>query len=246
MPEQDAAAPKPFMPAAVRDALVREITTQLDEPNVALIRRIVTAIGEAQARALLEQVLAIEAAGGQMTLDGTRRKTPGGVFISTARAQTPDKKARQKLLDFRQPPKRAPEAAPVTPLTWEEAQQLLTQAFESIAEAKTMKITLIGRPSKVIAQPSCVILAMKGKTPATFPKGLPTPPAHSEITWAVFVATKQWEKVKDALQAQEDEQLLLEGYPLIDPKSHANVVLVTSCKSVLQDRAQRAAKAQQG
>src|SRR5215212_6464378 len=144
MTESNAPSPKPFIPAAVLTEFVREITSRLNEPNVALIRRIVIAIGEDRARALLEQVLAIEAAGGQMTLDGTRRKTPGGVFISTARAQAPDKKARQKLLDFRQPPKRTPAAAPVTPPTWEEAQPLLTQAFAAIVEAKTMKITLIG------------------------------------------------------------------------------------------------------
>src|SRR5215212_924812 len=122
MSEQEPMAPKRYIPAAVLDALVREITSQLNEPNVALIRRIVTAIGEERARALLAQVLAIEAAGGQMTLDGTRRKTPGGVFISTARAQAPDKKARQQLLDFHQSPKHAPATTPVTPLTWEEAQ----------------------------------------------------------------------------------------------------------------------------
>src|SRR5215212_1957268 len=134
MSDQDIPAPKRYMPAAVLDALVREITSQLNEPNGALIRRIVIAIGEVRARALLAQVLAIEAAGGQMTLDGSRRKTPGGVFISTARAQTPDKKARQQLLDFRPPPKHTPAATSVPPLTWEAAQPLLTQAFAAIAE----------------------------------------------------------------------------------------------------------------
>src|SRR5215212_1905407 len=151
MSEQEPMAPKRYIPAAVLDALVRAITSQLNEPNVALIRRIVMAIGEERARALLEQVLAIEAAGGQMTLDGTRRKTPGGVFISTARAQTTDKKVRQKLLDFRQPPtsKGNPAAAlqtaaspPAPPLTWDEAQALLEQAWQAIGEAKTVKITL--------------------------------------------------------------------------------------------------------
>src|SRR5215212_5506778 len=130
MSEQEPMAPKRYIPAAVLDALVREITSQLNEPNVALIRRIVIAIGEERTRALLAQVLAIEAAGGQMTLDGTRRKTPGGVFISTARAQANDKKERQKLLDFRQPPRATttqtpcqeiPATLPLAPLTWEEA-----------------------------------------------------------------------------------------------------------------------------
>jgi hypothetical protein len=229
---------KKFIPARRLAELVKEITGQLNEPNVALISRIVIAIGEERARALLSQVLAIEADGGQMTVDGTRRKTPGGIFISTARAQAGDKKERRKLLD--QVP--TPASAPTAPLTWDEVGALLQQVFQSIGEAKTVKITLIGRPSKVMPQASCVVLAMKGKEPPTFPKGLPTPPAGSAITWAVFVATKQWEKVKDSLEQHPDDQLLLEGYPMVDPRSKANVVLVTSCKSVLQDRAQRDAK----
>lgn len=33
---------------------------------------------------------------------------------------------------------------------------------------------------------------------------------------------------------------MIEGYPLVDPKSKASVVLATSVKSVAQERAQRA------
>lgn len=116
---------KKFIPAPQLAALVKEITTTLSEPNVDLISRIVIAIGEERARALLDQVLAIEADGGQMTLDGTRRKTPGGLFISKARAQAGDKKERRKLLDQ----STASTAAPAAPLTWEEAQALLARVF---------------------------------------------------------------------------------------------------------------------
>ncbi len=83
---------------------------------------------------------------------------------------------------------------------------------------------------------------MKGKEPPSLPKGLPTPPANSAITWAVFIATKQWAKVKDSLQKNVDDQLIIEGYPLIDPKSKASVVLALSVKSVAVERAQREVK----
>jgi hypothetical protein len=238
--------PPERIPSEVLDGLVSEIGNQLHEPNRALLRKIVIVLGVERAQSLLQQTLAIEAAGGQMTVDGTRRKTAGGVFISLARAQATDKKERQKLLDF--PPKKKRDNAqgtdtPSIPaLTWEEAQQLLAQALQSVGEARTVKITLIGRPSKVIKQAECVVLAMKGKEPPTFPKGLPTPPAGSAITWAVFVAAKQWQKVQGTIEANAEDQLILEGYPLVDPKSKANVVLVTSCKSIMQDKAAREAK----
>jgi hypothetical protein len=258
MTEPTEAKPKEFIPKDVLNNLVAEITSQLNEPARVLIRRIVIVIGVERAKALLQQTLDIEAAGGKMTLDGTRRKTPGGVFISLARAQAASAKERKRMLDPHQPPKPVTPAAPdiaesstpappqenVAPpaLTWEEAKQFVTQALQSIGEAKTVKLTLIGRPSKVVQQQTCVVVAMKGKEPPSLPKGLPTPPANSAITWAVFIANKQWNAVKDSIIGNPEDNLIVEGYPIIDPKSSASVVLVTSCKSVMQERAQREAK----
>lgn len=105
-----------------------------------------------------------------------------------------------------------------------------------------MKITLIGRPGRVVEQNNCVVVALKGKEPLSLPKGLPTPPANSAITWAVFIASKQWAKVRDTLQKHQADQLMIEGYPLIDPKSQASVILALSVKSVSQERAQREAQ----
>ena len=244
--------------------LVGEIVSKLKEPNHRLIRKIVFVIGAERAMALLDQVIDIEAQGGQMTLDGSRRKTAGGLFISLARAQaSPIERPQLRHWVPKNPPAQAdlaqgqaarrelaerpkvrPEAAPapVAIQTWEEAKGVVTQAIQSIGEARTVKITLVGRPGKVVQQASCVVVAMKGKEPASLPKGLPTVPANSAITWAVFIANKQWNNVKDSITKNAGDQLIVEGYPLIDPKSSASVVLVTSCKSVLQERAQREAK----
>lgn len=260
-----AAQPKAFIPEDILFALVEAIASQLHEPNRRLLRKIVLVVGLERAQAFLAQTLAIEAAGGQLTRDGTRRKTPGGVFISLARAQAVDKAERRRLLDFGPPKKRPatpppPDAAlptqtpserqpgfaspppPHPAPTWDEVQQLVQAALQQIGEAKTVKLTLIGRPSKIVPQQSCVVVAMKGKEPPSLPKGLPTPPANSALTWAVFIALKQWDKVKPFITQQTDDQLIIEGYPLIDPKSRSSVVLATSCKSLLQEKAQRAAK----
>src|SRR4051812_21060301 len=71
-PAPDARSTRPgFIPPEMLRPLVQEITSQLNEPNHILIHRIVIVIGVERARALLQQVLAIEAAGGRMTLDGT-------------------------------------------------------------------------------------------------------------------------------------------------------------------------------
>ena len=247
MTEPTEAKPKTFIPPEVLNPLVDEISRQLTEPNRRLIRRIVIVVGVERAQALLQQALAIEAAGGQQTRDGTRRKTPGGVFISLARAQAVSTQERQKLLDNSKPKSVQPAPALVdtpalAPLTWDEVTQLIAQVLQSVGEAKTVKLTLIGRPHKFVQQPNCVVIAMKGKEPPTFPKGLPTPPANSTITWVAFIATKQWNAVKDSINRNPEDNLIVEGYPIIDPKSGSSVVLATSCKSVIQERAARDAK----
>lgn len=229
------------------------IATQLNEPNTRLIQQIIEAIGPEQTQAHLSATLEIEAKDGMLTSDGSRRRSPGGVFFLLARKAMPGS-LRRKLWPIGRT-KRAPgqttapshikdkpTPAPVPALTWEEAKQLIIQVIQTVGEARNVKITIIGRPGRVVEQTTCVVAAMKGKEPPSLPKGLPTPPANSAITWAVFIATKQWAKVKDSLQGNQEDQLIIEGYPLIDPKSQPSVVLATSVKSVAQERAQREAQ----
>ena len=49
-------------------------------------------------------------------------------------------------------------------------------------------------------------------------------------------------KVKDSIKANADDQLIIDGYPLLDPKSGNAIILATNVKSVMLDRAERAAK----
>jgi hypothetical protein len=153
---------------------------------------------------------------------------------------------RRQLFPYNKKPKRPGQAneKPQTPApTWKEAIPFIAQVLKSIGEAKNVKITLIGRPGNVVQQPTCVLISMKGKEPGSLPKGLPAPPEGSAITWAVFIVNKQWAKVSESVQKNADDQLIVEGYPVVDTKRGLGVVLASSCKSVLMDRAEREAKA---
>lgn len=235
------------------EALAKRIAETLNEPNVVLVRKVIAVLGAERVQALFEKTLEIEVQGGLTVQDSSRRRTPGGVFFKTVKDGTtgterrrifpPPPATAQSNKDAPAPrghPPLGASQAPSQPPTWEEAKALMIKALQAIAEAKTVKITLIGRPAQVTQQEECVVVAMKGKPPGALPKGLPTPPANSAITWAVFIVNKQWNKVKDSIAANAEDQLVIEGYPMVDPKRGIGVILATNCKSVYQERVQRA------
>lgn len=64
------------------EQLGQEMAQCLGEKDPKTVLKIVEAIGEEKSLQLLEETREIESKGGMKTLDGSRRRTPGGVFIS--------------------------------------------------------------------------------------------------------------------------------------------------------------------
>jgi len=67
-------------------------------------------------------------------------------------------------------------------------------------------------------------------------------PTQAPLAWNVMVALRQWNRVKDSLTANQDDQLIIEGYPAMQGSEH--VLLAQSCVSMLQQRAQKQARQQ--
>lgn len=226
-------------------ALVEEIAHALTEKNVELIKTAVEVIGAERAQALLQQALAVEAQGGMLTSDESRRRTPGGVFFQLVRKGI-SKEERKAIFPVVRPPKkkRAKATTPKAPtpsITWEEAKAMIAQAIKATGDARTVKLNLVGRPLKVIQQKDCVVASLKGKQPPALPKGLPPVPEGSAITWAVFIAHSQWAKVKASIEQNEKDALIIEGYPVVG-KNGVAAVMTTNCKSVMMERAAREGK----
>ena len=211
--------------------------------QIPLLTQVLTILGPDRTSTLLIETLQCEANGGMLTKDGTRRRTPGGTFFQLVRQQAqPHERRRLFPSPAPQPGQRQPQ--PPRALTWDEASTLMqTLATEPPGEARTMKLTLIGRAGKVETCGQAVLFRMQGKPPGALPRGLPPVPTQAPLAWNVMVALRQWNRVKDSLTANQDDQLIIEGYPAMQGSEH--VLLAQSCVSMLQQRAQKQAQRQQ-
>jgi hypothetical protein len=112
------------------------------------IRRAVRTLGEERARALLAETLAIEAAGGELLPDGSRRRTPGGIFFRLVRGAA----SREEYAAIFWAGGAGPRQATAPPFTWDDYGALAPTLAKGAGEATTVKITVIGRPKQVRAQ----------------------------------------------------------------------------------------------
>jgi len=105
---------------------VEQLAEILQEPKVPLLRQVLRTLGQERCAALLAETLACEANGGLLTQDGTRRRTPGGVFFQLVKKRA-TRQERHRLFYAPTPqPSKAParpHAHPQAP-TWEEVQAL--------------------------------------------------------------------------------------------------------------------------
>jgi hypothetical protein len=76
---------------------------EVEETPLTQIAGVVRVLGEDAANTLLKETLDIEAKGGQLLADGTRRRSPGGVFFQLARKRLPIDE-RKEIFRERKPP----------------------------------------------------------------------------------------------------------------------------------------------
>src|SRR4051794_14331484 len=175
---------------------VETLAEILQEPKVPLLRQVLRTLGPDRCAAILADTLQCEANGGMLTKDGTRRRTPGGVFFQLVKERA-TRQERRRLFPQLAPQHRQgqPQGQPPA-LTWDEARSLMqTLATAPPGEARTMKLTLIGRPEKVETRGQAVVFRLQGKPPASLPRGLPPLPNTPALTWSVMVALRQWNRV---------------------------------------------------
>jgi len=240
-PESKQERPRPQLTPeqqAIREASI-QMADGLGETEPApraQVWRVVRVLGIERAQALYDRTVEGEAAGGMMLPDGSRRRTPGGVFFKLAR-EGATKQERRRIFPF-QPKHGAPSPQSAAP-----GIALIVDIPNTTGEARTVKITLVGRPGRIVAKQGYVITGMTARAVPALPKGMPTPPA-TPTTYTVYISAKQWAKVAQALGNPEDI-LIVEGTPVYDPTLEGIAVYVTNATTKQLQQAQRAAQAGQ-
>jgi len=234
----------------------QDIATGLGETERAAlgqVGRVVGRLGAERARAFLARTQDIEAAGGLMLPDGSRRRTPGGTFFHLVR--TSDEVSREDRTSIFPPLSKRPKktaggnasatpalagATAPTPAAWTDDiyREMMAALQQEPGRATTVKITVIGRPGTAVEQGQAIVLALVSEKVPDLPKGLPAPPDGTRYT--VFVARKQWAKVAEALAADPEDAAIIEGYAALDPRVEGIAVYATSATTKRTQAAKRA------
>lgn len=202
------------------------------------IERLVKVVGDERVLELLAQTLTVNAEGGLKTNDGIRQRTLGGVFFKVAK----DKLSAQERWRVFTPktPKKSKEDKQVKPIKWAELKPLLGQLLAAVkGEADTVKMTLIGKPGRVIEKEKVVLTSLQSAKSPSLPKGLPQPPGEP-TTYLVFIAKKQWNKVKESIANFADDKLIIEGYPVYDRRIGQNGAMCVYAQNVTTKLIQQA------
>jgi hypothetical protein len=240
-------------PAARDQEIASQIALALGETDAtprAQLRQIVRLCGAEQALAWLREAQAIEAAGGMLTADGTRRRTLGGVYFKIVRdallARGRKDQVAQIFWRNRKQPNAGADSVPsVPPATWAERGALIAEIGNQSGKVNTVKVTLIGKPGKVIARQDFTLLLMthSGQLPA-LPKGIPVPAKMPGTRYIVYIGAKQWRGVAEAIKNPEDV-LIVEGTQVFDAEHTAIAVFATSVTTKALQQAKRQAQLNQ-
>lgn len=221
-----------------RSKIVREIAAALGETEAGPLRaidRVIKVKGEAQARQWATEALRIEAGPGMLTDDEQQSRTIGGIFFKLVKNGST---SRERGRIFGPPPHLLARQQTLS-LTESDLLPLAREIMEFPAgEVKSMKLTLIGRPGRVIEKGPVVITTLSSKKVPALPKGLPRPPAEP-ATYVVYIAAKQWRKVREAIQNNPDEALIVEGYPVFDRRLGQQGTMTLYAQKVMAKLLQR-------
>jgi hypothetical protein len=217
------------------------IAAQLGEsaPHViGQIQRIVDHLGAKAAYGFLDKTKQCLAEGGVLTHDGNRKRSPGGTFFFLVRGGVTAEQHQAIWPEHQLPGHLRPRRTKPPRLSWDEARAAVPEALSQQGTAMSAKLTLVGRPGKIIEKEHVIITTFTSDKAPSIPRGVPKAP-ETPVVYLVFIARKQWERVAESLAADEDDRLVVTGYPVLDKETEAIVVLGQSVTTTSQQEKKR-------
>ena len=222
-------------------AQIAQALDETDDQPRRQIEEIIQHCGLEFAQSILQETQEIEAQGGMMLPDQSRRRTPGGVFFYVARHKMPHEKAKRIFPGYFRKKQVSPKpSVPLRPVfDWNKRIEVLKPLLDATGALNTVKVTLIGRPGRVdSSHKDLVITTMSHSSKlATLPKGVPLPPATPTI-YTVYIAAKQWRKVEEAVSDPEDT-LIVEGTCAFDDQIGGMAVFATNVTTKMSEAKKR-------
>lgn len=225
------------MDEGTMNELAARFASELNEPNVALLERIIGQMGADAAQELLEETKQIEADGGLFIKSGKRRRTPGGVYFFLARQRL---SSRQREEVFSQPGWRRVWMGPgeppagvsfelrsqrhdepigeITSESWQLVRDVVRSLLKTneLGKATAVKIQLTGRPGKVAIRKHFVVTTMETHAdPPSLHQGMPTPP-KARLMYLVYIPRQVWVPISQQLQEHADDEMQIEGFLTYD------------------------------
>jgi hypothetical protein len=212
-------------PRSESHIVAKELATLLGEKHhgvIGQIRRIVQLCGADFAREMYAATQEIEANGGMMLSDNSRRRTPGGVFLYLVRSKLDDDQRKQVFYGNAK--------AGIPLLSWTNRIAIIQSLQTGQGKIESLTVSLRGRPKQIEKRAEVVVITLSDEPsidnlPREIPKPLSTPGAV-----VVYVALEQWRAV-EAVMTHSSERLLIEGICAVDPGTQSVVVFATSIQA---------------
>jgi len=243
--------------ASPSNLAVKHIARVLGETQrnaIAQIRRIINRSGEEFAQEMLASAWQVEKQGGMMTSDGTRRRTFGGVFflLIKERLLAEDRMEELHFIFPNWRPKKPsaddadeaqqPAAPPLPVATWADRGDLIAEGITESGTINSVKVTLVGKLTHTVERRGFTLATMeyRGPLPA-LPRGIPFPEEVPTMRYVIYIGSRQWNKVKEALDDPEDAAIV-EGTQIYDTETNNIIVFATNFTTKLIEHTKREAQ----
>lgn len=202
--------------------IAAELAALLGEKHhgvIGQIRRIVQLCGADFAREVYAGTLEIEANGGMMVSDNSRRRTPGGVFLHLVYDRLDDD---QRKHIFSNRPKQG-----IPLFSWKKRIAIIEKLQAENGRVKSLTVSLRGRVEQVEKQAEVVVITLIDETSIdNLPRELPRPPSTPNVV-IVYVTLEAWEKV-EAARIDPPDRLTVEGICAFDSDTKNVVIFAAS------------------